>query len=67
MKAGKAIKTGELSENNDTNSLFPCFGGNGIRGYINRYTHDGNVSYKLEDKAHYLVMFNFAKGKFLCY
>lgn len=35
LKAGKAIKANELSENNE----YPCFGGNGIRGYINKCSH----------------------------
>lgn len=63
LKAGKAIKTGELSENNDTNSLFPCFGGNGIRGYINRYTHDGTFPI-IGRQGALSGNVNFAKGKF---
>ena len=35
MKAGKAIKATELSESN----AYPCYGGNGIRGYINKISH----------------------------
>lgn len=38
LKAGKAIKASELSDNNAP-SLYPCYGGNGIRGYINKYSH----------------------------
>lgn len=38
LKAGKAIKASELSYN-DAPSLFPCYGGNGVRGYINKYSH----------------------------
>lgn len=63
LKAGKAIKTGELSENNDTNSLFLCFGGNGIRGYINRYTHDGTFPI-IGRQGALSGNVNFAKGKF---
>ena len=63
LKAGKVIKTGELSENNDTNSLFPCFGGNGIRGYINRYTHDGTFPI-IGRQGALSGNVNFAKGKF---
>ena len=40
LKSGKAIKTGELVDCND-GTLFPCYGGNGIRGYINRFSHEG--------------------------
>ena len=35
LKAGKAIKASELSNDNP----YPCYGGNGIRGYINRCSH----------------------------
>ena len=39
LKAGKAIKAEELSESSE--GLYPCFGGNGVRGYINRYSYEG--------------------------
>ena len=40
LKAGKAIKATELSEDSDL-GLYPCYGGNGIRGYINKKSHNG--------------------------
>lgn len=39
LKAGKAIKAEELSDYSE--DLYPCFGGNGIRGYIDRFSHEG--------------------------
>ena len=39
LKAGKAVKANELSENQD--NRYPCYGGNGIRGYIDSYSHNG--------------------------
>ena len=39
LKAGKAIKAEELLDYSE--NLYPCYGGNGIRGYINRFSHDG--------------------------
>ena len=39
LKAGKAIKANQLSETSD--GRYPCFGGNGIRGYIEVFSHDG--------------------------
>ena len=40
LKAGKAIKANELSEESNF-GLYPCYGGNGIRGYINKKSHNG--------------------------
>ena len=39
LKAGKSIKASELSETMNV-GLFPCYGGNGVRGYIGRYSHN---------------------------
>lgn len=40
MKAGQNIKNPNIiSENNG--HLYPCFGGNGIRGYLTNYSHEG--------------------------
>lgn len=38
MKSGSFISAEELSKN----YRYPCFGGNGIRGYIDKYSHNGN-------------------------
>ena len=40
LKAGKGIKASELSEEKAA-GLYPCFGGNGIRGYIAKKSHKG--------------------------
>lgn len=40
LKAGKAIKANELSET-PNEGLYPCYGGNGVRGYINKKSHNG--------------------------
>ena len=37
MKSGESI----TSANIDGFSKYPCFGGNGLRGYTKRFTHDG--------------------------
>ena len=39
LKAGKSIKASELS-NSPAKGLFPCYGGNGIRGFIAKKTHN---------------------------
>ena len=40
MKAGFFVKASEIS-NSKENGLYPCFGGNGLRGYVKGYTHEG--------------------------
>ena len=40
MKSGESI----TSANIDEHSKFPCYGGNGLRGFASRYTHDGNYA-----------------------
>ena len=40
LKAGKNIKADDISEEN-IESHYPCFGGNGIRGFVSFYSHDG--------------------------
>ena len=37
MRSGEAI----TSEDIDDHSPYPCYGGNGLRGFCDRYTHDG--------------------------
>ena len=41
LKAGKAIRAAELKEKAD--NTFPCYGGNGIRGYINKVSHKNDL------------------------
>ncbi len=40
LKAGKNIKASELSQK-PSEGLYPCYGGNGIRGYIAKKSHEG--------------------------
>ena len=42
LKAGKAIKASELADKNKEHP-YPCFGGNGIRGYIGKKSHTGKI------------------------
>ncbi len=37
MKSGNSITGDQI----DDHSAYPCFGGNGLRGYTSAYTHDG--------------------------
>lgn len=43
MQAGKFVNASEINEKVNDN-LFPCYGGNGLRGYTKSYTHSGNYS-----------------------
>ncbi|MCO5095631.1 MAG: restriction endonuclease subunit S [Xanthomonadaceae bacterium] len=40
MQAGKFVSVSNISERNQ-DGLFPCYGGNGLRGYTATHTHDG--------------------------
>ena len=41
LQAGKNINASEISKSRSTKANFPCFGGNGVRGYVERYNRDG--------------------------
>lgn len=41
LQAGKNISASKISKSRSQEASFPCFGGNGVRGYVERYNHDG--------------------------
>ncbi len=43
MQAGKFVSASEIHEKNE-NGLYPCYGGNGLRGYTATFTHSGKYS-----------------------
>lgn len=43
MKAGKSIKACEIF-NDSKDGMYPCYGGNGVRGYVKEYMYDGAIS-----------------------
>ncbi len=43
LKAGDFVKVGDISKEKKEN-FFPCYGGNGLRGYVKTYTHEGKYS-----------------------
>ena len=40
LKAGKSISAEDINTTNEEN-LYPCYGGNGLRGFVKDFTHDG--------------------------
>lgn len=40
IASGKSIPSSDIVDT-FSNGLFPCYGGNGLRGYVNKYTYDG--------------------------
>ncbi len=41
LKAGKSISAYDISNIKNEESLYPCLGGNGLRGYVKSYSHIG--------------------------
>ena len=42
MQAGNNISSYEISETKDNRNIYKCYGGNGIRGYVDKYNNTGN-------------------------
>lgn len=43
MQAGKFVQASEINEKRQ-NNMYPCYGGNGLRGYTSSFTHSGEYS-----------------------
>jgi type I restriction enzyme S subunit len=43
MQAGKFVSASEIFEKK-SDGLYPCYGGNGLRGFVKSYTHTGEYS-----------------------
>jgi type I restriction enzyme S subunit len=62
LKAGSFVKAEDI-KNECQSNLFPCYGGNGIRGYVETFTHEG--LYSLIGRQGALCgNINIAQGKF---
>ena len=43
MRAGTHIKSAEISDEPTEEKPYPCYGGNGLRGYVSSYNYDESV------------------------
>lgn len=41
LKAGKSISANDISNSKDHETSYACIGGNGLRGYVRSFSHDG--------------------------
>ena len=41
LQAGKFIEAPQISNCKDATHIYPCYGGNGLRGYVESYNRDG--------------------------
>ncbi len=80
LQAGKNISANQISETKKDNYIYPCYGGNGLRGYVTNYNKEGlhplvgrqgalcgNVnisSHKFYATEHAVVVDTFAKTDF---
>ena len=51
LRAGKFVSASDIADAPD-NDLFPCYGGNGLRGYTRSYTHSGTFPLVGRQGAH---------------
>lgn len=61
MQAGKSISTSKIYQEYK-NQLYPCYGANGIRGYVDKYNCDGN--FPIIGRQGTAGSINYAIGKF---
>lgn len=63
LQAGKNIPTSDIQENKSEEYIYPCYGGNGIRGYVSKFNREGD--YPLIGRQGALCgNINLASGKF---
>lgn len=63
MQAGKNVKAEDISEEQTECAQYGCFGGNGLRGYVNSYNHNGRFPI-IGRQGALCGNVNFAEGEF---
>ena len=49
MRAGQHISASNIKEEANNAHPYPCFGGNGIRGFVAKNSHDGSNASQLSN------------------
>lgn len=62
LQAGKFVKAASI-KNEKSGNLYPCYGGNGLRGFTKSFTHSGNYSL-IGRQGALCGNINFASGTF---
>lgn len=44
LQAGKNISASEISDKKNSENIYPCYGGNGLRGYVSKFNNNGNFA-----------------------
>lgn len=44
LQAGKNISASEISDKKNSENMYPCYGGNGLRGYVSKFNNNGNFA-----------------------
>ena len=63
LKAGKAVRADNISQGKDDVHQYPCYGGNGVRGYVKDFSHDGSFCL-IGRQGEYSGNVQIATGKF---
>ena len=63
LKAGKSISAYEISNSKNHETCYTCIGGNGLRGYVRSFSHDGGFPV-IGRQGALCGNIYFAKGKF---
>ena len=63
LQAGKNIATGSIQDHPDKDNQYPCYGGNGLRGYVNQFNVNG-LHALIGRQGALCGNINFASGEF---